>query len=138
VLRPRLPGVTTAAGLPRAAPRLPQPLPVQPRAPAHGLLPAPGGGPRTACLTGPGPDSDPEYATGTGLDEPAIIATVTGPDGEPPVPLLTGGRHRLYKAARPGRAHLPSLVLTAAETPATRRDPVPGPARRPGRTESRP
>ena len=56
---------------------------------------------------------------GTGLDEPVIIATVTGPDGEPPVPLLTGGCHRLCKAARPGRARLPSLVLTAARPPAT-------------------
>jgi hypothetical protein len=132
VLRPRLPGVSTAAGLPRAAPRPPQPLPAQPRARAHGLLPAPGGGPRAACLTGPGPDSGPEHAMGAGLDEPVIIATVTGQDGEPPVPLLTGGCHRLCKAARPGRAHLPSLMLTATGTPAIRRDAVPaGAAARP-------
>ena len=123
-----------------AAPRRARPscCPVQPRAPAHGLLPAPGGGPRAVCLTGPGPDSGPGYAVGAGLDEPVIIATVTGPDGEPPVPVLTGGCHRLYKGARTGRAHLPSLVLTAAGAPAVRRDAVPGPARRPGRTESRP
>jgi hypothetical protein len=34
------------------------------------------------------------------------------------------GCHRLYKAARLGRAHLPSLVLTAAETLAIRSDAV--------------
>ena len=48
------------------------------------------------------------------------------------------GCHRLYKAARLGREHLPSLVLTAAETLAIRRDTVLGPARRPGRTEGWP
>lgn len=32
------------------------------------------------------------------------------------------GCHRLYKAARPGREHLPSRVLTAAETLAIRHD----------------
>ena len=47
------------------------------------------------------------------------------------------GCHRLYKAARLGREHLPSLVLTAAETLAIRRDAVIGPARRPAGTGDR-
>lgn len=47
--------------------------------------------------------------------------------------LLVAGCHRLYKAARLGRVHLPSLVLTAEETLAIRHDAVLGPARAPGR-----
>ncbi len=53
------------------------------------------------------------------------------------------GCHRLYKAARLGREHLPSLVLTAAETLAIRHDailglPRPPARRRTGRRENRP
>jgi hypothetical protein len=83
VLRPWLYDVTAATGcLLRAAPRPPQPLPVEPSAHAYGLIPTPGTGPRTVSLIGPGPDFDPEYAMGTDLDEPVIIATLTGPAGE--------------------------------------------------------
>ena len=52
------------------------------------------------------------------------------------------GCHRLYKAARLGIEHLPSLVLTTAETLAIRHDAILGPprppARHPGRRENRP
>jgi len=52
------------------------------------------------------------------------------------------GCHRLYKAARLGREHLPSLVLTAEETLAIRHDAILGPprppARRAGRRENQP
>ena len=48
------------------------------------------------------------------------------------------GCHRLYKAASLSWEHLPSFVLTAAETVAIRRDAIIGPARRPGGTGSRP
>ena len=65
---------------------------------------------------------------GTDLDEPVIIATLTARHGEAAGPLLIDGCHRLYKAARLGREHLPSLVLTAAETLAIRHDAVIGPA----------
>jgi hypothetical protein len=48
------------------------------------------------------------------------------------------GCHRLYKAARLGREHLPALVLTAEETSSIRRPailmPRPGPARRQARS----
>jgi hypothetical protein len=64
------------------------------------------------------------------LDTPVIIATLTSPGGEMAGPLLIDGCHRLYKAARLGREHLPSLVLTAAETLAIRHDAVLGPGRR--------
>ena len=142
VLRPWLFDVTAATGLLRAAPRPAQPLPVMPWARAYGLIPAPGTGPHAVSLIGPGPDFDPEYAMGTDLDEPVIIASIPGSGGEPPVPLLIDGCHRLYKAARLGREHQPSLVLTAAETLAIRHDAILGPARpprrRPARTESRP
>ena len=96
------------------------------------------GGPHTISLIGPGPDFDPEYAMGTDLDEPVIIATITSPAGEPAGPLLIDGCHRLYKAARLGREHLPSFVLTAAETLAIRRDAVLGPARRASGAGDRP
>jgi len=69
----------------------------------------------------------------TDLDEPVIIATIDSPDGEPAGPLLNDGCHRLYKAARLGREHLPSLVLTAEETLAIRHDAIPGPPRTPPR-----
>jgi len=74
---------------------------------------------------------------GTDLDEPVIIATITGPAGEPAGPLLIDGTHRLYKAARLGREHLPSLVLTVAETLAIRHDAITGPARAPARRVGR-
>jgi hypothetical protein len=115
VLKPWLFDVTAAIGLLRAAPRPPQPLPVLPWARAYGLTPDPGSGPRSVSLIGPGPGFDPAYAMTTDLDDPVIIASITVP-GEPPVPLLIDGCHRLYKAARLGREHLPSLVLTAGET----------------------
>jgi hypothetical protein len=137
VLRPWLYDVTAAAGLLRAAPRPPQPIPVEPWARAYGLIPAPGSSPHTVSLIGPGPGFDPEYAMGTDLDEPVIIATLTSPAGEAAGPLLIDGCHRLYKAARLSWEHLPSLVLTAAETLAIRRDAVVGPARRAGGTGGR-
>lgn len=120
--------VTAATGLLRAAPRPARPLPVQQWARAYGLDPA-SAGPHTVSLIGPGPDFDPAYAMTTDLDVPVIIASMTVPEGEPPTALLIDGCHRLYKAARLGRDELPSLVLTAEETLAVRRDGVLGPAR---------
>jgi hypothetical protein len=75
---------------------------------------------------------------GTDLDEPLIIASATADGTGPPCPLLIDGCHRLYKAARPGREQLLSLVLTAAETLAIRRDAVLGAPRRAGGAEGRP
>jgi len=138
MLRPWVFDVTAATGLLRAAPRPPQPLPVEPWARAYGLIPALGSSPHTVSLIGPGPGFDPEHAMGTDLDEPVIIATLTSPAGEAAGPLLIDGCHRLYKAASLSREHLPSLVLTAAETLAIRHDAVIGPARRPGGTGDRP
>ena len=129
VLRPWSFAVTAATALLRAAPRPPQPLPVMAWARAYGLLPAPGGSPHTISLIGPGPGFDPGYAMGTDLDEPVIVATITGPDGEPAGPLLIDGCHRLYKAARLSRDHLPSHVLTAEETRAIRHLAILGPSR---------
>jgi hypothetical protein len=142
VLRPWVFDVTAAIALLRAAPRPPLPLPVEPWARAYGLLPAPRD-PHTVSLIGPVPGFDPEYAMGTDLDEPAIIATITSPAGESAGPLLIDGCHRLYKAARLGREHLPSFVLTAAETLTIRHDAILGPPcppgrRRAGRRENRP
>jgi uncharacterized ParB-like nuclease family protein len=74
---------------------------------------------------------------GTDLDEPLIIASVTADGSGQPYPLLIDGCHRLYKAARLGREHLPSLVLTAAETLAIRHDAVLGTPRAPGRHAGR-
>ena len=88
VLRPWLYDVTAAAGLLRAAPRPPQPLPVEPWARAYGLIPAPASSPHTVSLIGPGPGFDPQYAMGTDLDEPVIIATLTSPAGAAAGPLL--------------------------------------------------
>lgn len=141
-LRPWLFDVTLATWLLRAAPRPARPLPVEPWARA-GLLPAPGGSPHTVSLIGPGPDFDPQYAMTTDLDEPLIIASVTADGTGQPYPLLIDGCHRLYKAARLGREHLPSLVLTTEETLAIRHDAILGPPRtpsrrHPGRRENRP
>jgi hypothetical protein len=130
-LRPWLFDVTAATWLLRAAPRPARPLPVEPWARAYGLLPAPGGSPRTVSLIGPGPDFDPQYAMTADLDEPVILATLTGPAGEPAGPLLIDGCHRLYKAAVTGRAEMQAFVLTAAETLLIRSDAVIGPPRPP-------
>lgn len=74
----------------------------------------------------------------TDLDEPLIIAIITTDRSDQPCPLLIDGCHRRYKAARLGREHLPSLVLTAAETLAIRHDAGPGLARRAKRSRDRP
>lgn len=138
MFKPWLFDVTAATELLRAAPRPPQPMPVLPWARAYGLTPDPGSGPRSVSLIGPGPGFDPEYAMTTDLDDPVIIARITVP-GEPSAPLLIDGTHRLYKAVRLGREHLPSLVLTAEETLSIRRPailmPGHGPARRQARGE---
>jgi len=47
------------------------------------------------------------------------------------------GCHRLYKAAVTGRAELPSLVLTAAETLSIRHEITLGPGRWAARRETR-
>ena len=60
----------------------------------------------------------------TDLDDPVIIATLTTADGEPDGPLLTGGCHRLCKAAVTG-AGLPAFLLTAAETLSIRHPVIP-------------
>ena len=116
VLRPWLFDVTAATGLLRRVPRPAQPLPVMAWARAYGL---------------PGPGFDPDYALTTDLDDPVIIASVTADGDGPPAPLLIDGCHRLYKAARLGREHLPSLVLTAAETLSIRRPAILMPRTRP-------
>jgi hypothetical protein len=136
VLKPWLFDVTAAIGLLRAAPRPPQPLPVLPWARAYGLIPDPGSGPHSVTLIGPGPGFDPAYAMATDLDDPVIIASVTVP-GEPSAPLLIDGCHRLYKAARLGREHLPSLVLTAEETLSIRRPSILTPRHGPARRQAR-
>ena len=104
--------------------------------------PRPGGSTHTVPLIGPGPDFDPQYAMTTDLDEPLIIASVTTDGTGQPCPVLIDGCHGLYKAARLGREHLPSLVLTTEETLAIRHDAILGPprtpARHPGRRENRP
>ena len=64
----------------------------------------------------------------TDLTRPVIIATVHGSDPGERLALLIGGTHRLYKATVQGRTHLPSFVLTEAETLAIRRRPHLGPA----------
>jgi hypothetical protein len=121
--------VTAAAGLLRAAPRPPRQLAAGAWARAYGLLPEPGGSPDAIPLIGPGPDFDPVYAMTTDLDEPVIVTSVTAGGTGEPYPLLIDGCHRLYKAVRAGREHLPSLLLTAAETMAVRHDAVLGPSR---------
>ena len=47
------------------------------------------------------------------------------------------GCHRLYKAARLGREHLPCLVLTAAETSSIRRPAILMPGHGPARRQAR-
>ena len=47
------------------------------------------------------------------------------------------GTHRLYKAARLGREHLPSLVLTAGETLSIRRPAILMPRHSPARRQAR-
>ena len=64
----------------------------------------------------------------TDPEQPVILVTLTGPGGEPAGPLLTGGCHRLCKAAVTGRAEVLAYVLTAAETLLIRSDAVPGAA----------
>jgi hypothetical protein len=81
------------------------------------------------CLIGPGPGFDPRYAMTTDLDDPVIIATITTAGGKPAGPLLTGGCHRLYKAAVTG-ADLRSFVLTAEETLSIRHPVILGPGPR--------
>ena len=138
VFRPWVFDVTLAGVLLRAAPRPPVPIPVAAWARAYGLARDPGSGRHAISLVGPGPDFSPQYAMTTDPGEPAVLATLVGPAGEPAGPLLIDGCHRLYKAARLSREHLPSFVLTAAETLAIRHDAVIGPARRPGGTGDRP
>src|SRR5215813_11810915 len=99
---------------------------------AYGLIPGPGSTPHSVPLIGPGPGFGPGYAMTTDLDDPLIIASLTVA-GELPAPLLIDGCHRLYKAARLGREHLPSLVLTTGETLTIRRPAILGPAPAPAR-----
>ena len=129
-LRPWVFDVTLAGALLRATPRPPVPLPVEAWARAYGLIRDPGSGRHAISLIGPGPGFNPDYAMTTNPDEPAILATLAGDGGEP-APLLIDGCHRLYKAAVTGRAEIPALVLTAAETLLIRSDAVLGPARPP-------
>jgi hypothetical protein len=124
----------------RAAPRPPVPIPATAWARAYGLVRDPGSGQHAISLIGPAPDFSPEYAMTTNPGEPVVLATLTGPGGEPAGPLLIDGCHRLYKAAVTGRAEIPALVLTAAETLLIRSHAVLGPPRRaqPPRTAPRP
>jgi hypothetical protein len=104
---------------------------------AYGLIPSPGSSPHAVPLIGPGPGFDPDYALTTDLDDPVIIASITAAGSGPPAPLLIDGCHRLYKAARLGREHLPSLVLTAAETLSIRRPAILTPGHGPARRQAR-
>jgi hypothetical protein len=126
---PWLSGVRAAARLLRRAPRPAQPLPVTLWARACGLIPDPAASPRPIPLPGPGSGFGRGYALATDVAKPVIVATVPVPAG-PPAALLTGGCHRLYKAAVTGWEHLPSLWLTAAETLAVRHPATLGPGRR--------
>ena len=131
VLRPWLFDVTAAIDLLVRVPRPAQPLPVVPWARAYGLIPSPASGPHAVPLIGPGPGFNPDYALTTDLDDPVIIASITADGDGPPAPLLIDGCHRLYKAARLGREHLPCLLLTAAETLSIRRPAILMPRTRP-------
>ena len=133
VLRPWVFDVTLAGLLLRAAPRPPRMIPVAAWARAYGLVRDPGSRRHAVSLIGPGPDFSPEYAMTTNPDEPVILATLADASGEPAGPLLIDGCHRLCKAARLGREHLPALVLTTAETLAIRRPAILGPAAAPAR-----
>jgi hypothetical protein len=137
VLRPWLFDVTAAIDLLVRVPRPAQPLPVVPWARAYGLIPSPGSGPHAVPLIGPGPGFNPDYALTTDLDDPVIIASITAAGSGPPAPLLIDGCHRLYKAARLGREHLPCLVLTAAETLSIRRPAILTPGHGPARRQAR-
>jgi hypothetical protein len=137
VLRPWLFDVTAAIDLLVRVPRPAQPLPVVPWARAYGLIPSPGSGPHAVPLIGPGPGFNPDYALTTDLDDPVIIASITAAGSGPPAPLLIDGCHRLYKAARLGREHLPCLVLTAAETLSIRRPAILMPGHGPARRQAR-
>lgn len=128
VLGPWLFDIPAATAILRREPRPARPLPVTEWARAYGLIPGPGGSPDAVPLIGPGPGFDPGYAMTTDLTQPVIIATIPVP-GQPPALLLIDGTHRLYKATVLGRAHLPSRVLTEAETLAIRRPARPGPVR---------
>jgi len=141
IFGPWLFDVRAAMRLLRRAPRPAQPLPVILWARAYGLIPGPGASPHSIPLLGPGPGFGRDYALTTDLTKPVIIATVPVP-GAPPAALLIDGTHRLYKATVQGRTHLPSFVLTEAETLAIRRRPHLGPApaarqRAPGRGNRR-
>jgi hypothetical protein len=119
------------------APRPAQPLPVTLWARAYGLIPGPGASPHSIPLLGPGPGFDRDYAMTTDLTKPVIIATVPVPGGRPAALLIDGTRRPVQ-----GCTHLPSLVLTEAETLAIRRRPHLGPApaarqRAPGRGSRR-
>lgn len=139
VFGPWLFDVTAAMRLLRRVPRPAQPLPVTPWAHAYGLIPAPGASPHSVSLLGPGPGFDHDFAMTTDLSQPVIIATVPVPGGSP-ASLLIDGTHRVYKAAVLGCTHLPSLVLTEAETLAVRRPACHHPAapRRAPRKKRRP
>lgn len=141
IFGPWLFDIRAAMRLLSRAPRPAQPLPVTLWARAYGLIPGPGASPHSIPLLGPGPGFDRDYALTTDLTKPVIIATVPV-NGGPPAALLIDGTHRLYKATVQGRTHLPSLVLTEAETLAIRRRPHLGPApaarqRAPGRGSRR-
>jgi hypothetical protein len=127
-LRPWIFDVTMAGVLLRAAPRPPRMIPVADWARAYGLIREPGTGRHAISLIGPGPDFSPEYAMTTNPGEPVILATLSGAGGETTT-LLIDGCHRLYKAAVTGRAEIPALVLTTAETLLIRSDAVLGPSR---------
>jgi hypothetical protein len=137
VLRPWLFDVTAAIDLLVRVPRPAQPLPVMPWARAYGLIPSPASGPHAVPLIGPGPGFNPDYALTTDLDDPVIIASITAAGNGPPAPLLIDGCHRLYKAARLGREHLPCLVLTAAETLSIRRPAILTPGHGPAPRQAR-
>jgi len=127
-LRPWVFDVTAATGLlMRAVPRSLRMIPVANWAHAYGLTSDPGSGRHAISPIGPSPDFSTEYAMTTNPDEPVILATLTDSSGEPAGPLLTGGCHRLYKAAVIGRAEIPAFVLTAAETLAVRHEAILGP-----------
>ena len=128
IFRPWAFDVSLAGVLLRATPRLPVPIPVEAWARAYGLDRDPAEARQAISLIGPGPDFSPDYAMTTDPGEPVILATLTGAGGEP-APLLIDGCHRLYKAAVTGRAKIPALVLTAAETLLIRSDAILGPPR---------